>query len=128
MPCPSDRAVRSRARGRGCAISAGYWAASALRSSKALVDGFLSQAEASPRCQGLSLSSYLIEPVQRVPRYEMLLKELLKNTPSSDPAYVPLEDSIRCVQEVARGMNQDMTEKENREKVAQLSAEWYVGW
>ena len=69
----------------------------------------------------------VFETGQDFTRYH-LLKELLKNTPLSDPAYLPLENSIRCVQEVARGMNQNMAEKENREKVAQLSAEWYACW
>ena len=31
-----------------------------------------------PRCRGLSLSSFLIMPIQRIPRYVLLLRELLK--------------------------------------------------
>lgn len=27
-----------------------------------------------PQCQGLSLASFLLSPVQRLPRYELLLK------------------------------------------------------
>ena len=92
---------------------------------------FIAKIEANSRCSGLSLASYLIEPVQRVPRYEMLLKELLKNTaPSGGSGDEPsatisaLQDSIRSVQEVARSMNNGITEKENREKVAALSRDW----
>jgi hypothetical protein len=32
--------------------------------------------EASPKCEGLSLSSLLIKPVQRVTKYELLLAEI----------------------------------------------------
>ena len=39
-----------------------------LRQSKPLIHEFISEIEATPKCEGLSLSSYLIEPVQRVPR------------------------------------------------------------
>lgn len=28
----------------------------------------------SPSCEGLSLASYLLTPIQRLPRYELLLK------------------------------------------------------
>jgi len=34
----------------------------------------------NPAFGGLGLTSYLIMPVQRVPRYEMLLKEILRST------------------------------------------------
>ena len=53
------------------------------------VASFIAKIEANSRCSGLSLASYLIEPVQRVPRYEMLLKELLKNTAPSGLKYSP---------------------------------------
>eukprot|EP00968_Pinguiococcus_pyrenoidosus_P027384 scaffold7375_cov268-Pinguiococcus_pyrenoidosus.AAC.34 len=33
-----------------------------------------------PRCRGKNLTSYLIMPVQRIPRYKMLLEELHKRT------------------------------------------------
>jgi len=48
---------------------------------------------ASPRLKGQSISSILIMPVQRVPRYKLLLKELLKETKSTHPAYPILEKS-----------------------------------
>ena len=34
----------------------------------------LSMCQHSPQCEGLSLASYLLTPVQRLPRYELLLK------------------------------------------------------
>ena len=33
----------------------------------------------------MDMESYLIMPVQRVPRYVLLLKELVRSTPSDDP-------------------------------------------
>lgn len=35
---------------------------------------------------GRDVMSYLIMPIQRVPRYELLLRELLKNSSEQDPA------------------------------------------
>ena len=45
-----------------------------LQSSNQKFRAFCQQADKNPRCKGLSLLSYLIMPVQRLPRYSMLLK------------------------------------------------------
>lgn len=58
-------------------------------------------------CGGLDLMSFLIMPVQRIPRYEMLLRELNKYTPADHPQAVHLDEvslltvsftvsSVRC--------------------------------
>lgn len=36
-------------------------------------------------CGSLTLQHHMLEPVQRVPRYEMLLKDYLKKLPPDDP-------------------------------------------
>lgn len=36
-------------------------------------------------CGNLTLQHHMLEPVQRVPRYEMLLKDYLKKLPEDDP-------------------------------------------
>ena len=41
---------------------------------------FLEKSRADPRCLGMGIDSFLMEPVQRIPRYRMLLEELLKYT------------------------------------------------
>lgn len=95
----------------------------ALREKKWL-DTFISKCETEPRCGGLMLRDYLIEPVQRVPRYEMLLKEMAKYTSMEDPERPGLMDAVSKVQEVAHDMNKTITEKEMREKVSELSKRW----
>jgi hypothetical protein len=45
----------------------------------------LHEAEQNPRCNGLTLISFLIMPIQRIPRYELLLKELIKARRSHGP-------------------------------------------
>jgi hypothetical protein len=46
---------------------------------------FLDQAMNSPSCMGKPIQSYLILPIQRVPRYELLLRELQKVSPDGHP-------------------------------------------
>lgn len=40
-----------------------------------------------PRSNQQSLSSFLIMPIQRIPRYELLLRELKKKTPEQHPDF-----------------------------------------
>ena len=44
---------------------------------------FIRAVELQEQAHGLQLASYLIMPVQRIPRYKMLLQELAKLTASS---------------------------------------------
>lgn len=46
---------------------------------------FSTEAGKDERIKGLSLESLLITPVQRVPRYKMLLSEIRKNKAKKDP-------------------------------------------
>lgn len=46
---------------------------------------FRTVVEKGTKIAGCTLQSCLILPVQRIPRYELLLNEMLKNTPSSHP-------------------------------------------
>lgn len=48
---------------------------------------FLEKARADPRSLGMGIDSFLMEPVQRIPRYRMLLEELLKYTPPENDDY-----------------------------------------
>lgn len=59
---------------------------------------------------GLDLDSFLIVPVQRMPRYLLLLKELLKYTPESHPDY---KDISLALEHIA---NQLETINENKRK------------
>ena len=43
------------------------------------LNSFISNAQSDERCRGNTLESFLIEPVQRIPRYQLLLQEVLKS-------------------------------------------------
>ena len=48
---------------------------------------------------GLSIQAYLINPVQRIPRYKLLLENLLKHTQSSHPDYEDLQRALGQIQQ-----------------------------
>ena len=46
---------------------------------------FLYFFQAMPECGNLSLQHHMLTPIQRIPRYEILLKEYLKKLPEDSP-------------------------------------------
>jgi hypothetical protein len=66
------------------------------------------------------LESLLIMPVQRIPRYQLLLKELLKNTWPDHPDYVFLGQALDKIQETAAYVNDRAKEAESQSKMVTL--------
>jgi len=87
-------------------------------------DAFISACEAQPCCNRRGLKDFMIEPVQRVPRYELLIKEVIRYTPPGHPNNPMLLKALKEVKEVADGMNLDMGSSDSRLKVASLSVQW----
>ena len=58
---------------------------------------YLEVCKTHPDAKGLDIRSFLIQPVQRVPRYRMLLEDLLKVTEEGHPDEAPLKDALEKV-------------------------------
>lgn len=67
-----------------------------------------------------ALMSHLIKPVQRVPRYVLLLRELLKYTEKGNPSYDLLSESLKNVQTVAAKINTAKRRVENISHVFEI--------
>ncbi|KAH0786563.1 Kelch motif family protein [Histomonas meleagridis] len=63
------------------------------------------------------LTSYLITPVQRMPRYILFLRELLKATPPSHPDFAMLASAASKLEEVTGQIDQASTAAENNAKL-----------
>ncbi|OCT58068.1 hypothetical protein XELAEV_18002565mg [Xenopus laevis] len=48
-------------------------------------------------CGNLTLQHHMLEPVQRIPRYELLLKDYLKKLPEDSPDWKDSEINITCI-------------------------------
>lgn len=79
-----------------------------LRKNKKLVRNFLNNAESNPECKGMNLGSFLIMPIQRVPRYKLLLGEMLKHTATDHEDYDACVDAEQLVADVAKSINEAM--------------------
>ena len=88
---------------------------------------FVEQATADLRCRGQTLESLLIMPIQRIPRYRLLLEELRKKTPDSHPGYDSLNAALCEVNDAAVHLNETIRRRENREKLSELSERWVAG-
>ena len=66
------------------------------------------------------MESFLVQPVQRVPRYILLLRELLKHTPSDHPDHAGLVQALERAQRVAELLNTRRRQGENASEYARL--------
>ncbi|WKY01852.1 hypothetical protein Q1695_015678 [Nippostrongylus brasiliensis] len=64
----------------------------------------------------LDLDSLLISPIQRVPRYELLVKQLIKHTPTEHPDHEVLIRAQRHIHNLAVAINQHKEANEQMEQ------------
>ena len=68
------------------------------------------------------LNGYLIKPFQRICRYVLLLKELMKQTPANWPDCDGLNTAIESIDVVVRRANETQRVMDNLTKIEQIQA------
>ncbi|XP_055688272.1 protein ECT2 isoform X9 [Lutzomyia longipalpis] len=68
---------------------------------------FLKINQAKPECGRQSLQDLMIRPVQRLPSISLLINDILKHTPKSNPDAKKLEEALRAIKEVMTYINED---------------------
>lgn len=68
-------------------------------------------------CNGLDISSLLIQPIQRIPRYELLIRDLLSNTHDEHPDRTELESCFDELKMMNSRINKSMDEHKRRDAV-----------
>ncbi|XP_062419073.1 FYVE, RhoGEF and PH domain-containing protein 4a isoform X1 [Pungitius pungitius] len=71
-------------------------------------------------CGFLALQHHMLEPVQRVPRYEMLLKDYLKKLPQDDPDRRDSEKSLEIIATAATHSNSAIRKSDNLKKLMEI--------
>jgi hypothetical protein len=80
----------------------------------------LKSAKRDPRHLQIDLQSYLLLPIQRIPRYKLLLESLVECTPSPhDPSqpHPALSSALETVAQLASEMNEKKRESEGRHRL-----------
>lgn len=70
-----------------------------------------------------ALGDLMIKPVQRIPRYELLVKDLLKHTPEDHPDHQYLLDAQRDIKRLAEKINKGRRSAEEAEREARVIQE-----
>lgn len=71
----------------------------------------------------LTLKDLIVRPIQRIPRYELLIQRLLDNTPGNHPDYILLKQAERVMHEFARKIgsaNETQIEDSQQETLKKL--------
>ncbi|XP_061698543.1 FYVE, RhoGEF and PH domain-containing protein 6-like isoform X2 [Syngnathoides biaculeatus] len=82
--------------------------------------GVVRQFEASPRCANLALKHYLLKPVQRIPQYQLLFRDYLKNLSEDSADYKDTQAALAVVEEVASHANDIMKQGDNFQKLMEV--------
>jgi RhoGEF domain len=84
----------------------------------------LATCSASERAKNMDINSFLIMPVQRIPRYALLLSNLLKYTREDHPDHQALSEAVTKVKDVANYVNEKKKEAENIQKVLNVGLQF----
>jgi len=77
--------------------------------------------EADKENVNLKLVSVLIFPIQRIPRYILLIQDLLKHTSLDHPDYHNLEEALASMNKTGKLINESKREAENTSKLAEIN-------
>ncbi|PRP83849.1 calmodulin-binding protein [Planoprotostelium fungivorum] len=91
------------------------------------VKDLLRRCESNPVCRSLPLGSFLIKPVQRICKYPLLLRELIKVTPTGSSEHAQLLEAQQKIDLVLAEVNEQTGEDENREKLLELQSRFEEG-
>jgi hypothetical protein len=82
---------------------------------------FLVDRTLDPVCALRGLETFLVTPVQRPPRYSLLLRELIKNTDESHPDWADLNKASVRIEEITMYLNEKRRDFDTRNKMFALA-------
>uniref|UniRef100_A0A8C5E0N5 FYVE, RhoGEF and PH domain-containing protein 4-like n=1 Tax=Gouania willdenowi TaxID=441366 RepID=A0A8C5E0N5_GOUWI len=77
----------------------------------------IQEIQSQEMCGNLALEHHMLEPVQRVPRYEMLLKDYLRKLPEDNPDYDFAQKSLRSISMAASHSNSAIQKAESLKRL-----------
>lgn len=68
----------------------------------------------------MDLPSFLVKPVQRLPKYILLYKDLLKNTDEDHPDYIHIKEQLKYFSIINDENNKNMDSFMNRLQIEEI--------
>lgn len=93
----------------------------ALRKNNLIFDQFIKEREANTRD---TFESFLIMPVQRPPRYRLLLQELIKETPKTAPEYAKLNETLDNLCKAISTVDKRIAEFDEANQMAEIQSKF----
>lgn len=87
-----------------------------MQSNGALRTFITAQRHTDPDLRSLTLEDLLMMPIQRMPRYELLLHSMLKSTPPSHPDHALLASAHKGIQGLCCAFNASKSDAEKRHR------------
>lgn len=84
---------------------------------------WLDRAFIATKSNKVDLPSFLITPIQRIPRYQLLLNDMLKHTWDFHPDYANLKSALEIVTETATAVDRMKEAFENTQKCVAVQAQ-----
>eukprot|EP00004_Rigifila_ramosa_P027461 TRINITY_DN897_c0_g1_i1.p1 TRINITY_DN897_c0_g1~~TRINITY_DN897_c0_g1_i1.p1 ORF type:complete len:730 (-),score=163.95 TRINITY_DN897_c0_g1_i1:102-2246(-) len=83
---------------------------------------FLEKTKTMEECRGLDLFSFLIKPVQRICKYPLLLKEMLRYTSEDDSDFTDLTNAHAKMQRLALEVNERVKKLNNQRRLIEIQS------
>jgi len=80
----------------------------------------IEELQKQPECEHLTLQHHMLGPIQRVPRYRLLLQDYLKKLPKDSPDRAEAEESLSVISEAANHSNNSMKGMEQFKKLVEI--------
>ena len=93
-----------------------------MLSSRKKFRAFLEEMRAKPAAKNLDLMSYLIMPIQRLPRYEMLLREIDRQSPDDHPHKEAIQKGLAKIRDIAMELNEKKRVAEGMSEVLSIQS------
>ncbi|XP_065680031.1 FYVE, RhoGEF and PH domain-containing protein 2 isoform X1 [Hydra vulgaris] len=65
-----------------------------------------------PQCENLGLQHHMLEPIQRIPRYKLLLQDYIKKLPINSTDYNEAEESLTIISKAAENANSSLRDND----------------
>ncbi|RDD37688.1 FYVE, RhoGEF and PH domain-containing protein 6 [Trichoplax sp. H2] len=72
------------------------------------------------RCKNLTISSYMLKPIQRIPRYRLLMEDYLKNLPADSEELPDAQSALASIIDAANKINENMKIGDNLKKILRV--------
>ncbi|KAJ3372674.1 Myosin 10A, isoform D [Allomyces arbusculus] len=93
-----------------------------LTSTRPAVAKFLAKTASRPACGGMNLASFLLKPIQRLCKYPIMIKEILRYTSADHADYTLLEKSLESMERIVDRVNESRRHAEQQRRLVDMLA------